>query len=455
MRIQNLNDPDAEFNFCDARVEDKYYIDSGQLLFAWSGTPGTSFGAHIWIKGRAVLNQHIFRVEVSDGCVDKKFLMLALNHNVTEYIGKAHGGAGLAHITKGRFTESALAVPPHPEQRRIVAKIEELFSQLDAGVEELTKAKAQLKRYRQSVFKAAFEGKLTEEWRRKNLTTKTPRHKEGKKPETAQELLARIREERTKALGRKYKEPPPLDTSELPELPESWAWAPLNLVCDTVTDGDHQPPPKSVEGVPFVVISDVRAGVVDFEHARRVPHSYYENLDEYRRAVKGDVLFTVVGSYGIPVLVDTSEPFCFQRHIALLKPNVAIAGSYLRYSLATRATFDQATRVATGTAQKTVPLSGLRRIAVPVLPTEEQRVLMAEVERLLSIADAEEKAIEAALKQAARLRQSILKRAFEGRLVPQDPTDEPATELLRRIREERLARSDGRLVRRGKRVATK
>jgi len=137
VRIQNLNNPDAPFNYFQGELPAKFLLDDGDLLFAWSGTPGTSFGAHIWRGGKAWLNQHIFKVQFDESQFDKRFLQLAINQNLAEYIRAAHGGAGLAHITKGRFEESELPRPEIPDQRRIVAEIEKQFTRLEAGVAAL------------------------------------------------------------------------------------------------------------------------------------------------------------------------------------------------------------------------------------------------------------------------------------------------------------------------------
>jgi len=128
VRIQNLNNPDAPFNYYEGQLPEKFLLDDGDLLFAWSGTPGTSFGAHIWRRGRAWLNQHIFKVHFDDKQFDKRYLQLAINRNLEQYIRAAHGGAGLAHITKGRFEESTLPCLPLDEQQRIVAEIEKQFT---------------------------------------------------------------------------------------------------------------------------------------------------------------------------------------------------------------------------------------------------------------------------------------------------------------------------------------
>lgn len=104
------------------------------------------------------------------------------------------------------------------------------------------------------------------------------------------------------------------------EVPASWPVRALKEVSESVTDGDHLPPPKADTGVPFLVISNVRTGVIDFSNCRFVPNDYYDRLHISRRPRRGDILYTVVGSYGIPVLVDTDKPFCVQRHIAIIGP---------------------------------------------------------------------------------------------------------------------------------------
>jgi type I restriction enzyme, S subunit len=155
-------------------------------------------GEAIRLNRRAILAQDSLVDNNAMGAVAAPGLetLFLFYYLTTLKLGDVSRATTVPSVRKSDVESLQFPLAPVPEQRRIVAKIEELFSQLDAGVEELKKAKAQLKRYRQSVLKAAFEGKLTEEWRKKNRTTKTPRHKEGKKPETAQELLARIREER-------------------------------------------------------------------------------------------------------------------------------------------------------------------------------------------------------------------------------------------------------------------
>jgi type I restriction enzyme S subunit len=136
----------------------------------------------------------------------------------------------LAHITKDHFENSITSIPPFNEQQRIVAKVEELFSKLDAGIKSLQTVRTQLKRYRQSVLKSAFDGNLTEEWRRT--------HRE--KLEPASKLLEHIKEERASTTG-KQKENQPLDTSSLPELPEGWVWTRIGDIAESMKNGIYKP----------------------------------------------------------------------------------------------------------------------------------------------------------------------------------------------------------------------
>lgn len=129
------------------------------------------------------------------------------------------------------------------------------------------------------------------------------------------------------------------------------------------------PPPKSEHGIPFLVISNVNTGHLSFDNTRFVPKSYYKALSDTRKPRYGDVLYTLVGSYGIPVIVDSELPFCFQRHMALLKPK-NVNSYYLWYILQSREMYEKATQIATGTAQLTISIKGLRKLQFNRAPTK-------------------------------------------------------------------------------------
>lgn len=264
-------------------------------------------------------------------------------------------GTGTPHLNPELLKKQKLIVPDTKEQERIVSRIEEMFSQLDAGVETLKKTKAQLAIYRQAVLKEAFED--------------------------CEEKVV------------------------------------IESVCKYVTDGDHMPPPKEKSGIPFIMISNVEGNIINWKNTAFVGQEYYRNIDIKRKPQTGDVLYTVTGSYGIPILIDFKKDFCFQRHIALLRPNEKVQQKYLYYAMMEPRVYAQATKGATGTAQKTVSLGVLRKMEISYTKDlSHQDEIVSFIEHNLSTCDSIERTIDTALHQAEALRQSILKDAFEGRL---------------------------------------
>jgi type I restriction enzyme M protein len=160
-----------------------------------------------------------------------------------------------------------------------------------------------------------------------------------------------------------------------------WPLVRLSDVCETITDGDHMPPPKAPEGVPFVTISNINDDhELDFTKTYFVPEAYYSNLSDSRRPKGGDILYTVTGSYGIPVLVPENIRFCFQRHIALIRTGPQLLNRYLLSLLASPFMLQQGHEAATGVAQKTVSLGSLRSFQIPLPPLSIQLAIVAEIE---------------------------------------------------------------------------
>lgn len=370
--------------------------------------------------------------------VDQMYLFEFFNMIRAEVRNEHRQGATQVNLNTDIVRNFELPLPPRPEQQRIVDAIESYFTRLDDAVATLERVERNLKRYRASVLKSAVEGRLVP-------TEAALAKHEGRDYEPASVLLGRILAERRRRWSEsgkkgKYQEPTPPQATDLPDLPEGWCWATLEQLCSTVTDGDHLPPPQTETGIPFLVIGNVRDGDVDLSATRFVSAEYYEGLDPTRRPQRGDILYTVTGSFGIPVLVRTEEKFCVQRHIAILKPLPSVCGPLVRRFLESQFVFRQATAIATGTAQKTVSLKGLRRIVVPLPPAREQPQILASLERHLSLIESVDQSVCRQEDGCARLRQSVLKWAFEGRLADQDSNDEPASVLLERIKTERDAR---------------
>jgi type I restriction enzyme, S subunit len=197
-----------------------------------------------------------------------------------------------------------------------------------------------------------------------------------------------------------------------------WQQVKLQDVCESIADGDHQAPPQVASGVPFVTISAMNDGQLRLEKATRfVTASYYGALKPQRRPQRGDVLFSVTGSIGIPAHVDTDEKFTFQRHIAILRPDPSgILSKYLFYALGTSDINKQALAVATGTAQLTIPLRGLRSFVCALPPDAEQQEIVRRVEGLLTLADRLDARIDAAARRIERSSQAVLAKAFRGEL---------------------------------------
>ena len=196
----------------------------------------------------------------------------------------------------------------------------------------------------------------------------------------------------------------------------TWEKKRLGDICG-VTDGDHMPPPKSKDGFPFITISDINKDTytIDFSNTFYVPESYYNGLKENRKPKAGDVLYTVTGSYGIPVLVK-DEIFCFQRHIGLLRPSEEIYSNFLFYWILSPEAKNQADDVATGAAQKTVSLGSLRNFEIPLPPLSEQKRIVKELDTLSEKTKALQDIYKKILLDCDELKQSLLQKAFEGEL---------------------------------------
>ena len=152
-----------------------------------------------------------------------------------------------------------------------------------------------------------------------------------------------------------------------------WEKKKLCECTEYITDGDHQPAPKADKGVHFIKIKDIVDNQVSFDAQVYVPQEYYDNLPMERKPQKEDVLYTVVGSFGIPSYVQTDELFCFERNIALLHPNKDIEPRFLYYSLKNPAFYKGVEIVANGSAQKLIPLSKLKDLKISVPDKEAQR----------------------------------------------------------------------------------
>ncbi len=362
---------------CDTfQVDDKYVglehmeknggaIDFGSAGGIWSTKSVFHVGDVLYGKLRPYLNKHgiadfdgVCSTDVlvfkTSTFADKRWLNWSFDRlDFIRYAVENSKGVNLPRVSAKEVLQARVPLPPMEEQQRIVQRIESLFAKLDAAEVRLNAVAATFAPRKAVLLRSAIHGKLTT----------------------------------------------------------------LQDVCKSIFDGDHMPPPKVEEGVPFLVIANVHTGKLDFSQTRYVPQSYYDKLSTTRKPEKGDVLYTLVGSYGIPVLVDTDQAFCFQRHMGLLKPDHSkVETKYLWYALQLQNVFQQATAIAKGTAQLTVPIKGFRQLHIPLPPLPEQRAIVAQLDRLLAREHQAAVAVTRARTELRRLRAAILARAFRGEL---------------------------------------
>lgn len=407
--------------------------------------------------------------------IDSTYFALALESPVyRRYVSTVAAGVNINNLRRAHLEDYQIPVPPVIEQQAIATKVEALFSELDAGVAQLEAAQVLLKRYRQSVLKAAFEGRLTADWREHR---RKEAEANGEKLPTAQDLLKQIeaeRQERTeqqhaewqeavrvwesaggKDSGEKKprrparpKDPPPLTEEELaslPELPEGWGWTRADMLVEAdrpICYGILMPKDNVEQGVLYVKVRDMRGDRINVDALQRTSP---EIAKEYERATlrEGDVLLAIRGTYGrVAVVPAALEGGNITQDSARLSITPLGNRDFCAWTLRAPECQHFFKRVARGVAVKGVNIGDVRLCPMPLCSTEEMAEIVKHIESRLSVIDDIESTTQTALLEAKALRQSILKRAFEGRLLDEseleavrsDPDYEPAEKLLERIR---------------------
>jgi len=418
--------------FCKREPADtgKYVLRDGDVVISRAGSVG--YSQLIKKPVRAVFASYLIRFRP---LIDEYFFAYFLKSPAYwRAISEKQLGIALPNVNASKLKEIGFPLPPLAEQKRIVARLEELFTKLDAGVEALKKIKAQLKRYRQAVLKHAFEGKLTEKWRQA--------HKGELEP--ASKLLERIKKER--GVGGVTG-----NNNNSLELPKNWALTNLGEVSDIIRGISFPKNAKtktSQKGYIACLRTTNVQRKVEWGDLWFVPQEFVKRDEQLVK--KYDILISTANSLelvGKVCQVKTLPyPSTLGAFISLIRISPILDQTFFYFQLASAEVQSKIRSCASTTTNiSNVSTRKLADIELMVPPFAEQKRIVAEIERHFSIADQIEQTIEQGLKQAQRLRQSILKKAFEGKLTEKWRQENPelvtgensAEKLLERIKAEK------------------
>ncbi len=332
----------------------------------------------------------------------------------TQDFGKFSVATAVPSIRRGDVEAIQIPIPSPNEQKRIVTKIEELFSELDKGIESLKIAREQLKVYRQAVLKYAFEGKLTAEWREKRKQIKL------------------------------FEDSFVSEIQEFQKLPSEWTYISLKKVISEPKYGTSKKCNYESKGQGVLRIPNIVSGVVNSEDLKFA--EFEENESRNYALQKGDIL--IIRSNGSVSIVGRSaliremdESFLYAGYLIRIRPNsLFILPEFLIQVLSSHLLRTQIEKKAkSSSGVNNINANEIKSLIIPICDPTEQQEIVNQLKQKLSLVDYSESIIESELKKAEILRQSILTKAFSGQLVAQDRSDEPASILLERIRSEKAA----------------
>ena len=428
------------YGACDIIDSVREYIFDGEYLLI--GEDGANLLSKskplaFSVKGKFWVNNHAHILKAANG-VNQKYLEFQFN---ALQINKYVTGTAQPKLNQSNLNRISIAICSLPEQRAIVSKIELLFSELDNGIVNLKLAQEQLKVYRQAVLKKAFEGELTKKWREQQTDL----------PDTG-DLLEQIRKEReeaAKATGKKLKQVYPLtevELSELPKVPEGWKWVRLEEISNKITDGEHITPKRTESGYYLLSARNIQNGYLDLKNVDYVPTEEYFRIRNRCNPEEGDILISCSGSIGRICSVPKNSEFVMVRSAALVKLSSKLKlNRFFEYQLQSPLLQSQIEKGKKATAQANLFLGPISNLKVVLCSSPERHAIVQEIETRLSVCDKIEQDIKENLEKAEALRQSILKKAFEGKLLNERELAEargaedwePAEVLLERIRKER------------------
>jgi Restriction endonuclease S subunits len=432
IRLQNI---DRDF-FIDKNIKfiteeksrelERHNFISGDIVITKLGDP---LGEACEVPSKynhGIIVADIVRVRLPWNLVNKKYIVYGINSPiVVNQFSKATKGTTRPRVNLKFIRGLKIPLSPIAEQRRIVAKIEELFTQLDAAEAALKRAKANLERYQQSVLQAASSGQLVEQ---------------NPDDEPASFTIRRVWADRKQS---QPKIPFPID--DLPQLPHGWCWTSI----EQLTDGSKYSLKAGPFGSALKKEYYVPTGYKIYGQEQVIrgdPYygDYYINQDLFEKLqsceVKpGDVLISLVGTIGkVLILPSSIEPGIINPRLLKFSFDFQIIDSrYFKYYLESQTARDYFSIASHGQTMDVLNLGILKGLPIPLPPPNEQKRIIMEVEKSETLVESQNTVIDKSLSRSKKIRQSILEEAFSGRLVDQNPDDEPASILLQRIQAER------------------
>ncbi|UOH74366.1 restriction endonuclease subunit S [Acinetobacter schindleri] len=437
--------------YYNGNYEDIYLVNKNEILVGMDG----DFNLGLWKSLPSLLNQRVCKISVkNDNYYDKQFLIYLLP-SYLKAINDATSSITVKHLSSKTLSEILLPLPPLNEQKRIADKIDELFSELDNGIEELETAQKKLELYRQSLLKSAVEGELSKEWRQTQTEVS----------ETGEQLLARILKERRERWEQeklkefaekgknppknwqdKYPEPVQPDTENLPQLPEGWVWASLDMLLQNIKAGksfrcEERPPKEDEIGV--VKVSAVSWGEYNEMESKTCLDATKINSDYYIK--ENDFLMSRANTIQLVGACVISRDVNLTNMLSdkILRLDFIIESlifkNWILHLMRSKIGREQIEASATGNQEsmKNISQDSIKKITVPLPPTDEIKFLIKELsEKFNSIQDTSN-LLSMNFDNLVPQRKNILKDAFTGKLVPQDESDESASILLERIQAER------------------
>ncbi|MET7427125.1 restriction endonuclease subunit S [Dactylosporangium sp. NPDC005555] len=421
IRIQNLTGSGTDFNYFAGDLEQRYVVKPGDLLISWAAT----LGAYIWSGPESALNQHIFKVE---SAIDKTFHRYLIDYKLAELMQETHG-SGMVHVTRGRFDNLQIALPPLSEQRRIVEALEDHLSRLDAACSII---RANLRRCR------ALEAAVIDQAVRGVLMS---HHEPVDEISPYAQELSRLR--RSMSSGRTT---PKLASSPLAmTIPTNWTTMSLDELTWSIEYGTSaKAHSDSTPGdVPVIRMGNIQNRELDYSSLKYLPASHPDV--QKLSLTDGDILFNRTNSAELvgksAVYRSDSGPATFASYLIRCRVlpgvepdwlnlviNSPVGRSYLR------------SVVSQQVGQANINGTKLATMPIPLPTPQEQRAILEVVDDYLGKHNRLTKALTSSLQRAEHLRKSLLLRAFSGELVSQDPTEEPAIEFLKTIEAERGVR---------------